>query len=120
MIVTVSFIILVQGWSVFSGGFDKIGFVSNYSKLELLLPPFSQTGRLLSPWFFYQVEIPVFLVMYLAWRLIKKVKSPSLLEIDLDTGRYVETARDVQDNKEIEEKERGKWGWFWKAYSWIA
>ncbi|GAA5884977.1 hypothetical protein JCM16303_006501 [Sporobolomyces ruberrimus] len=96
VIVTVSFIILVQGWSVFSGGFDKIGFVSNY------------------------IEIPVFLVMYLAWRLIKKVKSPSLLEIDLDTGRYVETARDVQDNKEIEEREGGKWGWFWKAYSWIA
>jgi hypothetical protein len=35
--VVVTFIILVQGWSVFSGGFDKIGFVSNYSMFLLLL-----------------------------------------------------------------------------------
>ncbi|GAA6014386.1 hypothetical protein JCM11491_007036 [Sporobolomyces phaffii] len=96
VIVVVSFIILVQGWSVFSGGFDKIGFVSNY------------------------IEIPVFLVLYGFWRVVKKVKSPSLGEIDLDSQRYVETARDVADNDEIERRERGKFGWAWKAYSWFA
>ncbi|GAA5993051.1 hypothetical protein JCM10908_003079 [Rhodotorula pacifica] len=96
VIVAVSFIILVQGWSVFSGGFDKIGFVSNY------------------------IELPVFLVLYLFWRVIKRVKSPTLLQIDLDTQRYVETERDVEDNQRIEERERGKFGWAWKLYSWIA
>ncbi|GAA5850411.1 hypothetical protein JCM3766R1_007185 [Sporobolomyces carnicolor] len=94
--VAVSFIILVQGWSVFSGGFDKIGFVSNY------------------------IEIPVFLVLYVARRLIKRVRSPSLLEVDLDTGRYEETESDKQDNREIEEREQGKYGTLWKAYSWFA
>jgi AAT family amino acid transporter len=41
VIVVVSFIILVQGWSVFSGGFDKIGFVSNYSQSLSLFSLFS-------------------------------------------------------------------------------
>jgi hypothetical protein len=48
------------------------------------------------------------------------VKTPNLLEIDLDTQRYVETLIDVQDNKEIEERETGKYGYFWKVYSWVA
>ncbi|GAA5992214.1 hypothetical protein JCM5350_000642 [Sporobolomyces pararoseus] len=96
VIVVTTFIILVQGWSVFKGTFDGVGFVANY------------------------IELPVFLVLYIAWRLIKRVKSPSLLQIDVDTARYVETARDIQDNKEIEEREKGKYGFFWKAHSWIA
>ncbi|GAA5944698.1 uncharacterized protein JCM15063_000835 [Sporobolomyces koalae] len=96
VIVVVSFIILVQGWSVFSGGFDKIGFVSNY------------------------IELPVFLVLYLFWRFVKGVKSPTLLQIDLDSQRYHETERDVRDNVEIEQRETGRFGWAWKMYSWIA
>ncbi|GAA5827450.1 hypothetical protein JCM5353_002103 [Sporobolomyces roseus] len=96
VIVAVSFIILVQGWSVFSGGFDKIGFVSNY------------------------IELPVFLALYLFWRLVKRVKSPTLLEIDLDSNRYQETERDREDNREISRRESGKFGCAWKMYSWIA
>ena len=62
----------------------------------------------------------MFLVLYVAWRLIKRVRSPSLLEVDLDTGRYEETESDKQDNREIEEREQGKYGTLWKAYSWFA
>ncbi|GAA5971453.1 hypothetical protein JCM21900_002210 [Sporobolomyces salmonicolor] len=96
VIVVVSFIILVQGWSVFKGGFDKIGFVSNY------------------------IELPVFLVLYLFWRVIKRVRSPSLLQIDLDSNRYFNTKEDDLDNEAIERRESGKFGWAWKMWSWIA
>jgi len=66
------------------------------------------------------VELPVFLALYLFWRLVKGVKSPTLLQIDLDTNRYQETERDKEDNREIERREKGKFGWAWKMYSWIA
>ncbi|GAA6061885.1 hypothetical protein JCM10212_000526 [Sporobolomyces blumeae] len=96
VIVAVSFIILVQGWSVFAGGFDKIGFVSSY------------------------IELPVFAVLYVVWRVVKRVESPTLEQIDLDSQRYVETDEDRADNAEIERREQGKFGWAWKAYSWVA
>lgn len=98
-IVTVStaFIILVQGWSVFKP-FDAVSFVANY------------------------IELPIFLALYVAWRVIKwgKVRTPSLKEIDLDTGRYVNTAEDDKDDEDRAARESGRLGWAWKIWGWIA
>ncbi|GAA6036035.1 hypothetical protein JCM8097_006575 [Rhodosporidiobolus ruineniae] len=96
VVLVVSFIILVQGWTVFRDGFDRISFVSNY------------------------IEIPVFILLYVAWRVVKRVKTPSLEQIDLDTNRYERTFEDEADDAEIERREGGKYGWAWKAWSWIA
>ena len=98
-IVTVStaFIILVQGWSVFKP-FDAVSFVANY------------------------IELPIFVALYLVFRLAKwgKVRTPSLKEIDLDTGRYVNTAEDDKDDEDRAARESGRLGWAWKAWGWIA
>ncbi|GAA6017271.1 hypothetical protein JCM10207_003673 [Rhodosporidiobolus poonsookiae] len=96
VVVGCTFIILVQGWSVFAGGFDRIGFVSNY------------------------IEIPVFILLYIAWRLIKRVRTPALADIDLETLRYFNTPEDEQDNLLIEQREKGRYGWAWRAWSWVA
>lgn len=93
VVVTVSAIILIQGWSAFKGSFDAVSFVANY------------------------IELPLFLVLYVGWRLIKRVHSPTLLQIDLDSGRHAEDEYDEQNNQEIEQREKGKYGWAWRAYS---
>jgi AAT family amino acid transporter len=94
--VSITVIILVQGWSSFAP-WDVESFLSNY------------------------IELPVFVLCYLFWRLFKQVsKTPSITEVDLDSGRYVDTERDEADNAQIERRENGRWGWAWKAYSWIA
>ena len=72
------FIVLVQGWSCFSPKFDAISFVS------------------------YYIELPLMLVMYLAWKFLKKTKFVSLDEMDLET--------DVHTADEQEPKKKG-----WKA-----
>jgi AAT family amino acid transporter len=60
-----SVLVLVQGWSCFSPSFDAVSFVSFY------------------------IELPVMLVMYVVWKLIKKTKTVRLEEMDLDTDTYV-------------------------------
>lgn len=93
---SISVIILVQGWSAFSP-WDVESFLSNY------------------------IELPVFALCYIAWRVIRqRGKTPSLHQIDLDSGRYIDTERDEADNVEIERREKGRWGWAWKTYSWVA
>lgn len=58
-------LVLIQGWSCFSPTFDGVSFVSFY------------------------IELPVMLVMYLGWKLVKKTKIVGLAEMDLDTDTYV-------------------------------
>ncbi|GAA5925996.1 hypothetical protein JCM3775_005171 [Rhodotorula graminis] len=98
VVVVTSFIILVQGWSVFRPPFDAVGLVANY------------------------IELPIFVALYLVFRLAKwgKVRTPSLKEIDLDTGRYVNTAEDDKDDEDRAARESGRLGWAWKAWGWIA
>jgi AAT family amino acid transporter len=60
-----SFLVLVQGWSCFSPRFSGVDFVS------------------------YYIELPIMLVMYVAWKLIKRTKIVSLSEMDLETDVYV-------------------------------
>ena len=114
VIVSVSFIIIVQGWSAFAGGFDAVSFVSNYGEaLTLVLLTVAESGL--------SVELPVFALLYIVWRLIKRTPYPSLIEIDLDTGRHAETYADEKNNEEVERREKSKkFGWFWRLYSFIA
>jgi AAT family amino acid transporter len=66
------------------------------------------------------VELPVFVLLYVIWRLVKRPPFPKLEQLDLDSGRYHNTVADDEDDKLIDEREKGKFGWFWKAYSYIA
>ncbi|OZJ05018.1 hypothetical protein BZG36_02109 [Bifiguratus adelaidae] len=60
------FIVLIQGWSSFKGGFQAIDFVS------------------------YYVEIPVFFLMFAAWKLVKRTKATPYEDMDFDSGRWVQ------------------------------
>ncbi|KAL8993567.1 MAG: hypothetical protein Q9169_006249 [Polycauliona sp. 2 TL-2023] len=59
-----SFLVLVQGWSSFSPAFTPVKFVSLY------------------------VELPIMLVMFIGWKLLKRTKLVKLLEMDLETDTY--------------------------------
>ncbi|KAK4706089.1 hypothetical protein P7C70_g96, partial [Phenoliferia sp. Uapishka_3] len=96
VIFSTSVIILVQGWSAFEHKFDAVSFVANY------------------------IELPIFLLLYVVWRVVKRVKTPSLAQIDLDSGRYYDGAEDEEDNAKIEQRRRGKCGWLWKIYGAVA
>ncbi|OAQ66497.1 amino acid permease [Pochonia chlamydosporia 170] len=68
-----SFLVLIQGWSCFSPDFDAVSFVSFY------------------------IELPVMLIMYVGWKLVKKTKWVKLDEMDLVTD--VHTADDGEPEK---------------------
>lgn len=58
------FIILVQGWSSFTPKFNALNFVSLY------------------------IQLPVMLVMFVTWKVLKRTKFVSLDEMDLLSDRY--------------------------------
>ena len=67
------FIVLVQGWSCFSPTFDPVSFVSFY------------------------LEIPVMIIMFIAWKLIKKTKIVRLEDMDLQTDvHYAEHTEEAK------------------------
>ncbi|KAL8715202.1 MAG: hypothetical protein Q9220_001160 [cf. Caloplaca sp. 1 TL-2023] len=80
-----SFLILVQGWSSFSPSFDVVTFFSLY------------------------IELPIMLVMYVGWKLLKGTRIVRLSDMDLETDAYpadvVSSAPDAQ-----------KYPWRVKAY----
>jgi len=65
-----SFLVLVQGWSCFSPHFDAVSFVS------------------------YYIELPIMLVMYVGWKLIKRTKIVKLSEMDLETDTHPYQGKD--------------------------
>ncbi|KAK6828686.1 hypothetical protein RU639_003532 [Aspergillus parasiticus] len=74
-----SVLILVQGWKCFSPHFKGVDFVS------------------------YYIEIPVMIVMFLAWKLFKRTRFVHRGEMDLITDRYNlihSTGVDVDDSNE--------------------
>lgn len=81
-----SFLVLVQGWSSFSPSFSAVNFVSLY------------------------VELPIMLVMYLGWKVLKRTKVVKLLEMDLETDTYPVERLDPA-------LEAGKSAWWERAYS---
>jgi amino acid transporter, AAT family len=82
-----SFLILVQGWSCFSPKFDGVSFVS------------------------YYIELPVMLIMIVAWKLIKRTKFVRLDEMDLET--------DVHTAEEMEEEKTGWQAKAKSAFTWL-
>jgi AAT family amino acid transporter len=78
-IVLNSFIVLVQGWSCFSPTFSAVDFVS------------------------YYIELPIFALMFVVWKLVKKTKFQRSHEMDLVT--------DVYTKDDIEPEEKG-----WKGH----
>jgi AAT family amino acid transporter len=86
-----SVLVLVQGWSCFSPSFQAVDFVSFY------------------------VEIPVMLVMFVAWKVIKKTKWVKLDEMDLVTDRYDAGMTLEEREKALEAAKMGQWraedGW---------
>ncbi len=77
VVISVTFIILVQGWSAFSP-WDTSSFFQNY--VELIIMPF----------------------LYVVWKLFKKTKTVKLHEMDLVTDRYVETEEEKELNEQLD------------------
>jgi AAT family amino acid transporter len=83
-------LVLVQGWSCFSPNFAVVDFVS------------------------YYLELPVMLVMYVGWKLLKRSKIVGLAKMDLGTDVYVVTADDRTDIEDIRNwKGKAKRGLRW-------
>lgn len=86
-----SVLVLVQGWSCFSPSFQAVDFVSFY------------------------IELPVMLVMFVAWKVIKKTKWVRLEEMDLVTDRYDAGMTLEEREKALEAAKMGQWraedGW---------
>lgn len=76
----------MQGWSCFSPEFDGVSFVSFY------------------------IELPIMLVMYLAWKYFKRTKFVSLDDMDLVTDVYVADAEE-SEKKGWQSKARRIVGW---------
>jgi AAT family amino acid transporter len=57
-------IVLVQGWDCFSPHFKPVDFVS------------------------YYVEIPIMIVMFLGWKLVKRTRFVRSMQMDLVTDRF--------------------------------
>jgi len=77
-------IVLVQGWSCFSPRFSGVDFVSFY------------------------IELPVMLLMFVVWKVVKRTRFVGLLEADLETDTY------------IREKGGESKGWWRGVVNWIV
>lgn len=73
-VVANTILILVQGWSCFSPKFDVVSFISFY------------------------IEIPLMMVMFLAWKYFKKTKWVRLEDMDLVTDVYSSGEREDSDS----------------------
>ena len=69
-----SFLVLVQGWSSFSPSFSVVTFFSLY------------------------IELPIMLVMYLGWKLLKRTKLVGLRDMDLETDTHTLEEIDPEDD----------------------
>lgn len=75
-------IVLVQGWSCFSPTFSPIDFVS------------------------YYIELPIFALMIVVWKLVKGTKFRKASEMDLVTDVY--TADDAEEEEEASWKSKAR------------
>ena len=67
-----SFLVLVQGWSCFSPSFSVVSFFS------------------------YYIELPIMLVMYVGWKLLKGTRVMGLREMDLVTDTHTVEALEYE------------------------
>ena len=85
-----SFLVLVQGWSSFSPSFSVVTFFSLY------------------------VELPIMLVMYLGWKMLKRTKVVRLHEMDLETDTYpVDRLDTIPENRNSAWREKAYSIWRW-------
>ena len=85
-----SFLVLVQGWSSFSPSFDVVTFFSLY------------------------VELPIMLVMYAGWKLLKRTKVVKLRDMDLVTDTYpAEDLDPLEEGGKSVRKQRAYNVWRW-------
>ncbi|TVY21052.1 putative amino-acid permease [Lachnellula arida] len=84
-------IILVQGWSSFSPKFSGVDFVS------------------------YYIELPIMLIMYVGWKLLKRTKLVRLEVMDLETDVHKIGDEDLRE----EGKDRGLKGKVRMVLRWI-
>ncbi|KII94587.1 hypothetical protein PLICRDRAFT_97452 [Plicaturopsis crispa FD-325 SS-3] len=117
VVITVTILILVQGWSSFYPSFTAVDFVSFY------------------------IEIPVMLVMYVVWMLLKRPLPSSALSpettpsrsgwwySDLVDIRTVDLRRDeheeeiddkVDDEQRIRRISKRYSGWAWRVFYWVV
>ncbi|KAJ5718502.1 amino-acid permease [Penicillium malachiteum] len=75
-------LVLVQGWSCFSPHFKRVSFVS------------------------YYIEIPIMIVMFVGWKLIKRTRFVRTANMDLRTDRYDGGIDDEHTPEEVQEPER--------------
>lgn len=78
-------LVLVQGWSCFSPKFKPVDFVSFY------------------------VEIPVMVLMFVVWKLIKKTRFVKLQDMDLVTDRFDSGMTDEEREKALQAAKMGEW-----------
>ncbi|KAI6157445.1 amino acid permease-domain-containing protein [Pisolithus tinctorius] len=134
VIITVSALILIQGWTSIYPTFSPIDFVSLY------------------------IEIPVMVVMYIVWLIVKATVARSappdvsgntlrhanettpltgrrksrkidlraafdivdILTVDLHEDEYVEVNEDGAEDRAREQRLSGRFGWFWRLFYYIA
>jgi len=82
------FIVLVQGWSCFSPRFAAVDFVS------------------------YYIELPIFVLMIVAWKLVKRTKFVRAHEMDLVT--------DVYTKEDMDPEEKGVKSWGKRVGTWFC
>lgn len=82
---------MVQGWSSFSPKFSGVDFVS------------------------YYIELPVMLIMYVGWKLLKRTKLVRLEVMDLETDVHKVGDEDLRE----EGKDKGLKGKVGMVLRWI-
>lgn len=81
-------LILVQGWSCFSPTFSGVDFVS------------------------YYIELPIMLVMYVGWKVWKRCKIVSMMNMDLETDVHIKGEDEgAEDKKAWQSKARTALRW---------
>lgn len=81
-------IVLVQGWSCFSPSFSPVDFVSFY------------------------IELPIFALMILVWKLLKRTEFHKASEMDLVTDVYTKDDAEAKEEERWRSKARGVGTWF--------
>jgi AAT family amino acid transporter len=76
-------IILLQGWSCFSPSFVAVDFVS------------------------YYIQLAIFMVLYVLWKVVKRTKWVKLEDMDLDTDVHVITEEDKEEDR-LEKTKAGR------------
>lgn len=80
------FLILVQGWSCFSPSFDVVSFLSFY------------------------LELPLMLIMFVAWKFLKRTKLVKLEGMDLETDIHtVDLAEEPKQDMREKLKSAATW-----------